>query len=124
MTEVKIINIPGYLRLTISGHAGYGHAMGLEPGHDIVCAAISTLGQTAAQCMIDLGEQQAIVIRNMQIKEGMIDIQALPKKKSQRRLEQTFYPIQRGFEMLAQSYPDYVSLKVESGVVESKKIPC
>lgn len=57
MTEITFENVPGYFRLKVEGHAGYGCAMGLPEGHDIVCAAVSAIGQTAAQCMIDLGEE-------------------------------------------------------------------
>ena len=59
MTEITFENVPGYFRLKVEGHAGYGCAMGLPEGHDIVCAAVSAIGQTAAQCMIDLGEEKA-----------------------------------------------------------------
>ena len=67
MTEITFENVPGYFRLKVEGHAGYGCAMGLPEGHDIVCAAVSAIGQTAAQCMIDLGEEKAVVIQDLQI---------------------------------------------------------
>lgn len=121
MTRVLIKNVKGYFRLRIEGHAGYGYALGLPKGHDIVCAAVSILGQTAMQCMIDLGEEQAIVIQKMQRKAGMIDIRVLPGSKAQERLEHMVYPIQRGFELLQETYPDFISLRVESGVVEPEK---
>ena len=72
MTEITFENVPGYFRLKVEGHAGYGCAMGLPEGHDIVCAAVSAIGQTAAQCMIDLGEEKAVVIQDLQLKDGLI----------------------------------------------------
>ena len=71
VTEITFENVPGYFRLKVEGHAGYGCAMGLPEGHDIVCAAVSAIGQTAAQCMIDLGEEKAVVIQDLQIKRGI-----------------------------------------------------
>ena len=113
MTEITFENVPGYFRLKVEGHAGYGCAMGLPEGHDIVCAAVSAIGQTAAQCMIDLGEEKAVVIQDMQIKAGLIDIRVLVKKKAQKRL--------RGYETLSKSYPEFVHMNAKSGVVEKKK---
>lgn len=121
MTKVSIINVPGYFKLLIRGHAGYGQAKGLPQGHDIVCAAISTLGQTAAQCMLDLSEEQAVIIREMRVEAGLIDLRVLAKEKAQKRLESMVYTIQRGFELLRDSYPDFVELEVESGLVEMEK---
>ena len=43
MTEITFENVPGYFRLKVEGHAGYGCAMGLPEGHDIVCAAVSAM---------------------------------------------------------------------------------
>lgn len=121
MTEITFENVPGYFRLKVEGHAGYGCAMGLPEGHDIVCAAVSVIGQTAAQCMIDLGEEKAVVIQDLQIKDGLIDIRVLVKKKAQKRLNAMVYTIQRGYETLSKSHPEFVHMNVKSGVVEKKK---
>jgi uncharacterized protein YsxB (DUF464 family) len=121
VTNISIINVPGYFRLVAEGHAGYGQANDLPEGHDIVCAAVSTLGETAAQCMLELSEEKAIVIREMQIKSGFIDIRVLAKKKAQERLGHIVYTIQTGFELLRDSYPDFVKLELENGVVETEK---
>lgn len=121
MTEITFKNVPGYFRLKVEGHAGYGCAMGLPEGHDIVCAAVSAIGQTAAQCMIDLGEEKAVVIQDMQIKAGLIDIRVLVKKKAQKRLNAMVYTIKRGYETLSKSYPEFVHMNAKSGVVEKKK---
>ena len=105
MTEITFENVPGYFRLKVEGHAGYGCAMGLPEGHDIVCAAVSAIGQTAAKCMIDLGEEKAVLV----------------KKKAQKRLNAMVYTIQRGYETLSKSYPEFVHMNAKSGVVEKKK---
>ena len=81
----------------------------------------SAIGQTAAQCMIDLGEEKAVVIQDLQIKEGLIDIRVLVKKKAQKRLNAMVYTIQRGYETLSKSYPEFVHMNAKSGVVEKKK---
>lgn len=120
MTKILIINVPGYFRLVAEGHAGYGQANGLPEGHDIVCAAVSTLGQTAAQCMLELSEEKAIIIREMNIKAGYIEIRVLSNEKNKKRLECIAYTIQTGFKLLKDSYPDFVQLELETGVVETE----
>lgn len=71
--------------------------------------------------MIDLGEEKAVVIQDMQIKAGLIDIRVLVKKKAQKRLNAMVYTIKRGYETLSKSYPEFVHMNAKSGVVEKKK---
>ena len=54
MTRVDISVKENKFRMHSEGHAGWGKANGLEDGHDIVCAAISILTQTAAQRLMDM----------------------------------------------------------------------
>ena len=67
------------------------------------------------------GEEKAVVIQDLQIKEGLIDIRVLVKKKAQKRLNAMVYTIQRGYETLSKSYPEFVHMNAKSGVVEKKK---
>ena len=45
----------------------------------------------------------------------------IAKKKAQERLGHIVYTIQTGFELLRDSYPDFVKLELENGVVETEK---
>ena len=46
MTKVNMLFDKGYVKITMKGHAGFAERNNLPEGHDIVCAAISILGQT------------------------------------------------------------------------------
>ena len=70
--------------------------------------------------MLELSEEKAVIIREMQIESGLIDIRVLAKKKAQKRLNHIVYTIQTGFKLLGDSYPDFVQMELESGVVEEK----
>lgn len=66
-------------------------------------------------------EGEHLEIQDLQIKEGLIDIRVLVKKKAQKRLNAMVYTIQRGYETLSKSYPEFVHMNAKSGVVEKKK---
>lgn len=110
MTKVVIDHVPGYLRLRASGHAGYGKEMGLGPGQDIVCAAVSILGQTAAQVLMDMEAEGILGIVEISIEPGEIDIRAVPKPSGEGKLKDILVPIRTGFELLSRAYPDYVKI--------------
>lgn len=108
MTEISITNVPGYFHLSVKGHAGYGCANHLPEGHDIVCAAISILSQTAVQRMIDMGETAEVGIQDLTVEPGRVDIKVIPKKWAQQELNAVVETVKTGFELLQRTYPDYV----------------
>lgn len=110
MTSVDITNVPGYCHIRIQGHAGYGFKNLLPEGNDIVCAAISVLGQTAAQCIIDMSEENKVGISEMTIKDALIDIKAIPRSMHKNELNAVVRTIKTGFELLAKAHPDYINL--------------
>ena len=57
MTRICIEQTELCARISIHGHAGYAKAMGLPAGCDIVCAAVSFLGQVAARRILQLEEE-------------------------------------------------------------------
>ena len=108
MTTVKMTNTNGYFRLEISGHAGYGSDHGLEQGHDIVCAAVSMLGQTAVRAIEDMAEAGEVMIGELHLAPGEIRIRATAKGKSVAKMRDRMAVIETGFRLLAVSYPKYV----------------
>ena len=90
MTKIKITNVPGYCHIRIEGHAGYGFANLLPEGNDIVCAAISVLGQTAAQCIMDMSDAGKVGIKAVSYthldvyKRQGLSVKNLPVKSRQR----------------------------------------
>ena len=114
MTNVKVTNVPGYCHIRIEGHAGYGFANLLPEGNDIVCAAISVLGQTAAQCIMDMSEAGKVGIKELTIKDALIDIKAIPKQIHKSELDTMVKTIKTGCELLAKAHPAYISLGWET----------
>ncbi len=108
MTDVDITYVNGYIRVKIKGHAGYGKANGLPEGQDIVCAAVSILGQTLAQYLMDLEVDRAAVIYQRAIKPGEIDLRAMVNNQKAEEAKQAAEVIKRGFDLLADRYPEYV----------------
>lgn len=114
MTNVKVTNVPGYCHIRIEGHAGYGFANLLPEGNDIVCAAISVLGQTAAQCIMDMSEAGKVGIKELTIKDALIDIKAIPKQTYKSELDTMVGTIKTGYGLIAKAHPDYITLGWET----------
>lgn len=110
MTEVKITNVPGYCHVQIKGHAGFGFQHHLPEGNDIVCAAVSMLGQTIAQRIIQMSEEGKLGIKELTVKDALIDIKVIPKAVHSDELDITIKTIETGFKLLAKAHPSYVNL--------------
>ncbi len=82
--------------LKISGHAGYA-----EKGRDIVCAAVTALAGTLEQCEQEAGEGSC------EWKEGVTCFTATGTEN----LRPCFETVVTGLGMLAEEFPDYVTIK-------------
>lgn len=106
MTNVKFYkNKQGhFVKYTISGHAGYD-----VHGNDIVCAAISVLGQTGVLSLktvlnVDIGYT---------IEEGYLEV-VIPSDLGQEKLKETnivFETILIGIKSSMEAYPEYITLE-------------
>lgn len=112
MTKVSIRMGGGYAKITIRGHAGYGDANGLAEGHDIVCAAISALGQALVQRLMDMAQEKRVVIYTLKCQPGEINVRILAKARHKEELEITVKTIVRGMELVQEQYPDYIKVGV------------
>lgn len=102
MIQIEKKREGGRIVLDVRGHAGYA-----EMGKDIVCAACSTLICTLLGQMQRLEDrEEAVLCENIQ--EAGHCRMALelcsPEAKA------SYDTIMTGFQMLADSYPDYVSI--------------
>lgn len=87
--------------MTMDGHAGAG-----EYGHDIVCAAASILMHTLEATVMD---NQTVLQPSVSKRKGYARIQCEPTKRNKRRCEDIYRTIFRGYELLAQQYPEHVT---------------
>lgn len=86
--------------LEISGHAGAG-----EPGEDLVCAAVTILMRTLEASVMD---NRARLCPTVCHKDGYARIQCNPAPRAKAKSKEIFTTIYRGYELLAQQYPEYV----------------
>ena len=93
-------------RYKISGHANYA-----DHGQDIVCAAVSILGQTI---LLSLGKVVGLEKDlKYKIQDGFLDVK-LPKEIDNSILEKTQIVLDTfliGIKSLIDSYPEYIKLK-------------
>ncbi len=106
MTRIEWMELQDICYIRAEGHAGY------EPGHDIVCAAISTLMQTLyagldSVCHAETRKKQ---------EDGMMMVVAYAGKDNRKETHAIFQGILCGLQLIAREYPEYV--KVEPLVKE------
>ena len=116
MTKVNMLFEKSYVKISVRGHAGFAARNNLPEGHDIVCAAISILGQTLVQRLLTLAEENKILLSLNRYEAGNIDVHAVVKQSHIEEVEATLETIRTGYRMLENEYPDYIKL----GVLETK----
>ena len=104
MLKVNIEKENGKYLLEMKGHCGYD----IE-GRDIVCAAASILCVTLCSLLEDkqgmLEESPRIIVEN-----GLSEIAFIPKERYADELAAVFETVEKGLRLLADNYPDYVSI--------------
>lgn len=95
------------LRMTASGHAGYA-----QPGQDIVCAGVSALAFAAAEYLTQMQtwnklDQDPVIL----LEPGEIRLECSPKITAQEEAEHVFRMLEIGCRLIAQSYPNNVSVE-------------
>lgn len=112
MTRVWIQNQGREWQICIEGHAGYRAARGLPEGTDIVCAAVSILGQTAAQCFLELEEDGDVKVKELVMdgQAGLVRILAVSSDTPDagQKVGHMVWTVQNGLRLLAEAYPEFV----------------
>lgn len=85
-----------------------GHALYAEPGRDIVCAAASILACTLVSRIRSLAEPGEIL--EASIDQGLAHIVIHPNAQHKQTFISAFETVREGFLLLAQQYPNHVSL--------------
>ena len=119
MTRICIEQTELCARISIHGHAGYAKAMGLPAGCDIVCAAVSFLGQVAARRILQLAEEKKVEVQMFSMQDGSLEMKAVPCTETGRMdLDGILRTVRTGGEMLKEAYADFISLSwgLETGV--------
>lgn len=96
-----------YHRLTVEGHAQSG-----EPGHDLVCAAASTLAYTLAANVANMADHAQVRGPVMDLNPGKAQVSCNPVSRFQSTVTLIFDAVCVGFELLAANYKDYISYEI------------
>lgn len=110
MLSVKVK--PKEYTFTMTGHAGYA-----EQGKDIVCSAASILFYTACETINMVGDEAFDDKPTFNINDSesgvMAYIKCKPKKDFTAVIDTIYQTIYNGYKLLAEGYPNNVSLTVE-----------
>lgn len=88
--------------LSVEGHAG---AEKNDQGHDLVCAAVSTLMHTLRYSLCKQYVEHAC-----EEEDGHMEIRMQRDKDFDRETAQTFLVIEQGLEMLERAYPEHIKI--------------
>lgn len=106
----RITYDPEELMLEVNGHAGHGAI-----GEDIVCAGVSALSFALMGAATDRAEYMAHLYINE--KDGVIRVRCYPDEEHRDLCREMFNTVMQGYEVLAETYPDNVT--IEGGSYES-----
>ena len=87
-------------RIRFKGHAQAGPA-----GHDLVCAAVSTLAGTLAAAL-----ESRVIDAEVRQGDGDITIRAKPSLRQKHDCGQIYLTIASGAELLKKRYPEHVNV--------------
>lgn len=109
MIEVEIRETnKGSFTLSLKGHAGAA-----DIGQDIICASATTLAYTAAQYIKDMSKMDKLNSKpTLILKKGNAKVTCTPKDDYYDECRQAYLVIATGFNLLAENYPEYVTLKM------------
>ena len=96
-----------YNRLTVQGHAHSG-----EPGHDLVCAGVSTLVYTLAANVSNLQANGHARNVSMKLEPGDAQISFTVRVGANAIVTRIFEAVCVGFEILARDYPEFISYEI------------
>lgn len=112
MTNIKIFTKnKNIVAFEISGHTGYN-----DSGKDILCAAISSISQSACLGITKVLKVNAIISRND--KKGYLKL-SLPKNLSNDKMEQVqiiLKTMQISLDDLLFDYSDYINMEVQDEI--------
>ena len=101
-------------RVQLSGHAGSG-----DPGHDLVCSAVSALTYTLEANVKSL--EQAGIVRDVEIKlnhgDAVIACKPCADDVSSYVVRRIMAAVCAGYELLADRYPENIRYDVERKIL-------
>lgn len=104
---IQIVHDKKHYRVIVEGHAQYA-----DPGHDIICAAVSALVHTLAETVERMTERGVSEDCAILVEQGHADILCVPDPGCVDTVKTVMDTVCVGFEGLGQAWPEYVSYKI------------
>lgn len=104
---IQVIYYANHFRVTIEGHAHSG-----DPGHDLVCAGCSALAYTLGANVENMQAMGQVREAAVKLESGDAEISCKPRNKYTHLSKRIFEAVCVGFELLAASYPRYISYEI------------
>lgn len=105
MTHISCGQVGEGFFIDAAGHSGFG-----ERGKDVVCAGISTLIFTVYYYLRRMRDEGYIAHLEKREADGFVSISARCAEGGQKLTEAAYRMALTGFEILAENYPQYVTL--------------
>ena len=104
---IRIVYHRKYHRLTVDGHAQSG-----EPGHDLVCAAVSALAYTLGASIVNMDATGQVRDAVTRFESGHAELTCRAPHRLQATVTLVFDTVCVGFELLAGKYPQNVAYEI------------
>lgn len=104
---IQAIYYRNHNALSVEGHANSG-----EPGHDLVCAAVSALVYTMAANVANMADNGYVKIEGMELTPGKAEIRCKPAHRFKGTAAMVMNAVCVGFELLARDYPQYICYEI------------
>ena len=108
MTTIKVRRAGREMKISISGHSGYAPS-----GQDIVCAGISTLGQTAAMMFAEMESAGDLELFTSEKSAGKLLLAIKAYKHTKAKAAGIYSFFCTGARLIADSYPANVTFIVD-----------
>lgn len=117
MTNISIVELDGEYMISVIGHAYHRQS---ENDVDIVCTAISCLTETLGETLKQLHAENLCEDLYTDENQEACRFYAVKEKPGNSAVKQTIKTISIGYQMLAESYPENVSIKIsgEGGIFD------
>ncbi len=104
---IEVVYCRSKHRLTVKGHANSG-----EKGRDLVCASASILAYTLASFVTNLADSGQTTAKVIKLEEGNAKVSCQTHTRYDAAVTLAFDAICAGYDVLAQSYPQYVHYEI------------
>ena len=105
---IKVIYHRSITRLTVEGHARFA-----EEGKDLVCASATILAYTLASFVEKMEQEKKCWAAMSHFEKGTCIVSCIANEGYKAEVTNGYDIICRGFDILSEKFPDYVSFEIK-----------